>query len=46
MNIRRLLPIALYAAIAAISIVLPIVEVSNGTWVVPDGSTELALRAR
>lgn len=45
-NIRRLLLTALCATIAAVSIVLPLVEISNGTWIVPDGSSELALRVR
>jgi hypothetical protein len=43
---RPFLLTALCATIAAVSIVLPLVEVSNGTWIVPDGSTELSLRVR
>lgn len=45
-DVRRILLTALCATIAAVSIVLPLVEVSNGTWIVADGSTELVLRVR
>jgi hypothetical protein len=39
MNIRRFIPIVLCATVA---IALPVIEVANGTWTVPVGSTELA----
>jgi len=42
----QLLLTALCATIAAFAIVVPVVEVANGTWMVADGSTELMLRVR
>jgi hypothetical protein len=45
-NLRRLVLTALCATVAAFAIVLPVVEVSNGTWIVDPGATELAMHLR
>jgi hypothetical protein len=42
---RRLLLIALCATVAAFAIVVPVTDVSNGTWVVDSGATELSMHA-